>query len=75
MVVSDLPLSFSAMAPPARRECTPIRSGSMPFLCRPSVLTALRMVPIMASGVTAFKILLFANKHKRESVVPPCLST
>ena len=44
IVVSSWPLSLSAMAPPARKECTPIRSGSMPCSCRFRSFTAWRRV-------------------------------
>ena len=39
MMVSDIPCSFNAIAPPARSECTPTRSGSIPFLWRFSIFT------------------------------------
>lgn len=39
IMVSETPCSFCAIAPPARRECTPTRSGSMPFSSNLRVFT------------------------------------
>ena len=52
MVVSDSPWSLSAIAPPARSECTPTMLGSIPLLSRRKVLTLFRMPDIMSVRVT-----------------------
>ena len=52
MIVSETPLSLSAIAPPARREWTPTRSASIPFLCRFSSLTLVLTPCCICAGVT-----------------------
>ena len=52
MVVSGAPFSFSAMAPPALKECTPTKSGVIPDFSRLSVLTAVLKCLIMSVWVT-----------------------
>ena len=42
IVESLYPMILSAMAPPARRECAPIKSGSIPLSCRLSDFVAVR---------------------------------
>lgn len=52
IVVSETPWSFSAIAPPARREWTPTRSGSMPFLCSSRVFTDALTADLIWDAVT-----------------------
>ena len=51
IIVSATPCSLRAMAPPARRECTPMRSGSIPFSCRLSSVTQCLSPVRMFDGV------------------------
>jgi len=46
IVESLYPMILSAMAPPAWRECAPIKSGSIPLSCRLSDFAAVRTAPI-----------------------------
>ena len=52
IVVSSRPWSFIAIAPPARREWTPMRSGSMPWWCSCIWTTVARSWCRMSDGVT-----------------------
>ena len=54
IVVSDCPCNFNAIAPPARSECTPMRSGSIPALSSCSSLMACRSAVLMSVDVTCF---------------------
>ena len=47
IVVSERPCNFMAMAPPARSECTPTKSGSMPLSARPNFVVAWRICLMM----------------------------
>ena len=47
IVVSSEPVSLRAMAPPARSECAPTKSASIPLSCKSSVLTVCRMLVII----------------------------
>ena len=71
--VSVKPCSFMAMAPPARREWTPTRSGSMPFLERSSSTIVLRMCLIRSWEFTCFHVLSSESKksHMQKSSCPP----
>jgi len=76
MVVSETPCSFRAMAPPARSECTPTRSGSMPFLSSSKALTDARTAFRIWVEVTENHFPLSSMKSQsRLSAVPPFVST
>ena len=72
IMVSETPWSLSAIAPPARKECTPMRSGSSPFSFSLRVRTAVRMPVLMSFGVMGFHSCSCVNtSQRRESPVPP----
>ena len=70
IVVSLSPESFSAIAPPARNECTPTRSGLMPDLCRLRFRTASLIVVRMFVALTCVHLLWYMS-HMSLFVVPP----
>ena len=72
IVVSSAPVSLSAMAPPARRECGPTRSASMPFLCRCSAFTALRKLVVICRLVICDHVFDVSSQtsHRRFLEVP-----
>ena len=72
MIMSETPWSLRAMAPPARRECDPMRLGSMPFLCNFRALAAYLITALMSAEVTEFQIpSLEMNSQITESSGPP----
>ena len=58
IVMSFDPVSFGAMAPPALRECTPTRSGSIPDLWSLRVVTAFLIFVRMSGAVIWYQCLL-----------------
>ena len=75
IVVSSAPVSFKAMAPPARREWAPTRSASMPLLWSLRALTACRRPSIMCLLVICVHVLvcLSQTSHMRFAVEPQLL--
>jgi hypothetical protein len=72
MMVSATPCSLSAIAPPALRECTPMRSTSMPFLCSSSCLTACLRPTLMCVGVIVCQVPFSSmNSEIRLLSLPP----
>eukprot|EP00957_Ditylum_brightwellii_P085692 6518827-Ditylum_brightwellii.AAC.1 len=51
IVVSLCLVNFKAISPPAYRECTPMRSGSIPALYRSKFCTAYWSSTLMLGGV------------------------
>ena len=78
IVVSLTLLSFRAMAPPALRECTPTRSGSIPALCRSSCFIVFLIALRMSFAVTWSHWgdwdwgVCVATAHMSVVGVPPC---
>jgi len=62
---------LSAMAPPARRECAPIKSGSIPLSCRLSDFVAVRTALTISWLSTECHLLLMHTSQMRFLPFPP----
>ena len=71
MVVSLSPVSLSAIAPPARREWTPTKTGLIPDRWSLRLRTAIRMVVRKLVAVTCVHLLLWKTSHISFEVFPP----
>ena len=71
IVVSLYPWSFRAMAPPARNECAPTRSGSIPCFSSFNYFAVSRSASITWQGSTGIHVPLSPTEHIKVSLVPP----
>ena len=75
MVESLKSISFKAIAPPARSEWEPTRSGSNPLMCRPIFCTERRVAVTMDVLVIEHHLSLLNTSQIRLSSEPPCART
>ena len=71
IVVSASPMSLRAIAPPARKEWTPMRSGSIPLRCKLRVCAAFRTVCNISGGVIGTHLFVSGDQTSQIKLLGP----